>query len=95
MNFEDIPMDDSWKTQLSSEFNKPYMLSLKQFLSTEIASNTTLIYPTKHLIFNALCLTPLDRVKVVIIGQDPYHGQSQAEGLCFSVPKNIRPPRCV
>lgn len=91
MNFEDIPMDHSWKTRLSPEFNKPYMKTLKQFLNKEMSENVP-IYPPKYLIFNALRLTPFNRVKVVIIGQDPYHGPDQAQGLCFSVPKNIRPP---
>lgn len=91
MNFEDIPMDPSWKIRLSPEFKKPYMLALKQFLDKEMGQGIP-IYPPKNLIFNALRLTPFEQVKVVIIGQDPYHGPGQAEGLCFSVPKNIRPP---
>ncbi len=89
--FDDIPMEASWNKLLHPEFEKPYMLALKQFLEKEMASGTP-IYPPVSKIFNALCQTPFDQVKVVIIGQDPYHGAGQAEGLCFSVPKNISPP---
>lgn len=91
MDFEDIPIDPSWKKRLAPEFQKPYMLGLKTFLEKEYASNIP-IYPPKHLIFNALNLTPFENVRVVIIGQDPYHGKGQAEGLCFSVPSDVPPP---
>lgn len=88
MDFHDIPIDASWEKQLRPEFEKPYMQALKQFLTQEKGT----VYPPKNLIFNALRLTPLDQVKIVIIGQDPYHGPGQAEGLCFSVPNHIPPP---
>ena len=91
MNFSDIPMDASWRQLLLPEFEKPYMLDLKKFLDCEIASGKT-VYPPIDLIFNALFLTPFDEVKVVILGQDPYHGPGQAEGLCFSVPKTSKKP---
>lgn len=90
VDFDLIPMEASWHLLLHPEFEKPYMKNLKAFLSQEMASNT--VYPPRELIFNALCHTPYDKVKVVIIGQDPYHGPSQAEGLCFSVPKNVPIP---
>ncbi len=86
MNFPNIPT--SWKELLLSEFDKPYMRELIEFLRMETAQ----IYPPKELIFNALEMTPPELVKVVIIGQDPYHGPGQAEGLCFSVPENIPTP---
>ncbi len=84
-------MELSWKALLSLEFEKPYMQELKNFLEKEMGSATP-IYPPAPLIFNALAQTPFDAVKVVIIGQDPYHGKDQAEGLSFSVPKGIVPP---
>jgi uracil-DNA glycosylase len=84
-------MHPSWENLLRPEFEKPYMQKLKQFLIEELRSKIP-IYPPKNLVFNALRLTPFDQVKVVIIGQDPYHGPGQAEGLCFSVPNEVRPP---
>lgn len=91
INFDCIPMESGWRMQLHQEFEKPYMLDLKQFLDKEFSSGKT-IFPPKELIFNALNQTPYEEIKVVIMGQDPYHGIGQAEGLSFSVPKNIRPP---
>ncbi len=91
MNFIEIPMDPSWKGRLQVEFEKSYMKSLKEFLQTEIASKT-IIYPPMKQLFSAFDLTPFDQVKVVIMGQDPYHGPHQAEGLCFSVPKGVPIP---
>ncbi len=83
-------IEDSWKEALNEEFEKSYFSELKEFLVSEKAKFT--IYPPGGLIFNAFRLTPFENVKVVILGQDPYHGPGQAHGLCFSVPKGITPP---
>lgn len=91
MKLTEIPMDTSWKERLKDEFEKPYMKSLKQFLQKELDTKTV-VYPPMKQIFNAFSLTPFDKVKVVIVGQDPYHGPGQAEGLSFSVPKGIPMP---
>jgi uracil-DNA glycosylase len=80
----------SWLKYLESEFSKEYMKNLKAFLQEEKKSQK--IYPPGNLIFNALNLTPLDQVKVVIIGQDPYHNPGQAHGLSFSVPRGVKVP---
>lgn len=85
-----IKIEDSWKLVLNEEFNKPYFQNLIEFLREEKASKT--IYPPGSLIFNAFNSTPFNQVKVVILGQDPYHGTGQAHGLCFSVQKGIKPP---
>jgi len=77
-------LEESWKTILKEEWSKPYLLKLAQFLSEERASNVP-IYPSKQDVFSAFQYTPYERVKVVIIGQDPYHGPGQAHGLSFSV----------
>lgn len=87
----DIKLDNSWKRVLCQEFQKEYMLKLKEFLISEYKAGK-IIYPKGSEYFNALNLTPLDRVKVVIIGQDPYHGEGQAHGLCFSVRPNVPIP---
>lgn len=84
-------METSWASRLQEEFKKPYMQNLEKFLSQEFLEGRT-VYPPQSKIFNAFCLTGFDQVKVVIIGQDPYHGPGQAEGLCFSVPEGIPPP---
>lgn len=76
---------------IGDEFQKPYMLQLRQFLQNE-KEQGKIIYPPGSLWFNAFNSTPFDKVKVVILGQDPYHGPQQAHGLCFSVPRNIPPP---
>ena len=87
-------IEDGWKKVLMEEFQSPYFRSLKEFLVEEKSLYT--IYPPGNLIFNAFKHTPFDRVKVVILGQDPYHGRSQAHGLCFSVPQGIpKPPSLV
>ena len=86
-----IKLDASWLTELSDEFDQEYMLALRSFLSKEAAAGKVL-YPPSKLIFNALNMTPLDQVKVVILGQDPYHGPGQAHGLSFSVPKGVQLP---
>ncbi len=82
---------DSWLVHLKNEFNQAYMLDLKSFLLSEKQKNK-IIYPPGSMIFNALNSTPLDQVKVVILGQDPYHGPGQAHGLSFSVPDNVPTP---
>ena len=79
-----IKLEPSWKEALRAEFDQPYMQQLREFLRQEYAAGKE-IYPPGPLIFNALNSTPLDQVKVVILGQDPYHGFGQAHGLCFSV----------
>lgn len=86
-----IKLEQSWKEQLSDEFRKPYMQQLKQFLQQE-KQEKKIIYPKGEHIFHALNLTPFDKVKVVILGQDPYHGPHQAHGLCFSVLPGVRIP---
>ncbi len=87
----DVKIEESWKQALKAEFTKPYFLNIVQHLKTEKAQGKT-IYPPGGLIFNAFNTTPIDQVKVVILGQDPYHGPRQAHGLCFSVQKGIPPP---
>lgn len=87
----DIKLHDSWKTPLEGEFAAPYMAALKTFLSSERASGKR-IFPAASEWFRALDLTPLDQVRVVILGQDPYHGLGQAHGLCFSVRPGVPPP---
>lgn len=86
-----VKIEPSWKSHLAEEFTKPYFAQIKQFLSDEKAKGKT-IYPPGPLIFNAFDQTPFDRVRVVILGQDPYHGPGQAMGLCFSVPRKIPVP---
>ena len=87
----DVRIENSWKEHLIDEFSKPYMRDLSTFLRIEKSKNKT-IYPPSHLIFNAFELTRFDDVKIVILGQDPYHGKGQAHGLSFSVQKGIRLP---
>jgi uracil-DNA glycosylase len=84
-------IEPSWLEALNAEFDKPYFAAIKQFLLEEKKQGKT-IYPPGQLIFNAFNLTPFHQVKVVILGQDPYHGAGQAHGLCFSVPQGIKPP---
>jgi len=87
----EIKLDPSWKSRLEDEFRLPYMTALRQFL-LERKKQGAVIYPPGDLIFNALNTTPFDRVNVVILGQDPYHGPGQAHGLCFSVPEGVALP---
>jgi uracil-DNA glycosylase len=87
----DVKIEDSWKQALKNEFTKPYFQQIVTFLKTERAAGKT-IYPPGNLIFNAFEQTPFDKVRVVILGQDPYHGAGQAHGLSFSVPSNVAPP---
>jgi uracil-DNA glycosylase len=86
-----IRLDTSWKTPLLGEFAQPYMAELRAFLMAERAAGKV-IYPPASLWFRALDLTPLDAVRVVILGQDPYHGPGQAHGLAFSVRPGVRIP---
>jgi uracil-DNA glycosylase len=86
----DVKIASSWKQRLSDEFDKPYFLKLIDFVRTEYQSNT--IYPPGKEIFKAFDCCDFDNVKVVIIGQDPYHGPGQANGLCFSVRNGVRMP---
>lgn len=83
-------IEQSWKVVLLKEFNKDYFIKLKQFLLDEKKHHS--IYPKGKDIFNAFHYTPFDRVKVVILGQDPYHGIGQAHGLSFSVPNGVKQP---
>lgn len=83
-----VKIEDSWKERLATEFEKPYFEALTTFVRNEY-SGPTPIYPPAKLIFNAFDHCPFDEVKVVILGQDPYHGAGQANGLCFSVNKGV------
>jgi uracil-DNA glycosylase len=85
-----VKIEESWEKVLQPDFDKPYFKELTDFVRSEYA--TTTIYPPASLIFNAFNLCPFDKVKVVIIGQDPYHGPGQAHGLCFSVNDGIQFP---
>ncbi len=87
----DVKIEDSWKEILKPEFTKPYFLQVATYLKTEKITGST-IYPPGQLIFNAFNTTPFDKVKVVILGQDPYHNPKQAMGLSFSVPDGVPPP---
>lgn len=87
-----IQLEDSWKQRLLLEFSQPYMRKLKSFLLTELTAGRT-VYPKGAEMFAALNLIPFERVKVVILGQDPYHGPNQAHGLCFSVRPGTAIPR--
>ncbi|MCC6073604.1 uracil-DNA glycosylase [Pseudomonas sp. GCM10022188] len=86
-----IKLEPGWKAALHAEFEQPYMQALSEFLRSEKAAGKQ-IFPPGGLIFHALDSTPLERVKVVIIGQDPYHGPGQAHGLCFSVQPGVPVP---
>lgn len=86
-----IKLDPSWLIRLEAEFSKPYMITLRQLLQERKRAGAA-IYPPGPRIFNALNSTPFDSVRVVILGQDPYHGPGQAHGLSFSVPDGVRPP---
>jgi uracil-DNA glycosylase len=87
----DIQLHESWKAPLLPEFQADYMVRLRVFLLAEKAAGKQ-IFPKRSEWFRALDLTPLDKVRVVILGQDPYHGSGQAHGLCFSVQPGVRPP---
>ncbi len=85
-----VQIDPTWRERLQDEFDAPYFAQLADFVRREYAAGTC--YPPGSEIFNAFNLCPFPRVKVVILGQDPYHGEDQAEGLCFSVKDGVKPP---
>lgn len=85
-----VHIGNDWDDLLKEEFQKTYYLKLRQFLAYEYRHTT--VYPDMYDIFNALKYTPYAKVKVVLLGQDPYHGKGQAHGLCFSVQKSVAPP---
>jgi uracil-DNA glycosylase len=87
----EVKIEESWKEVLQAEFTKPYFLQIVHFLKTEKSAGK-IIYPPGSLIFNAFNTTPFHRVKVVLLGQDPYHGPGQAHGLSFSVPGGVPLP---
>jgi uracil-DNA glycosylase len=87
----DVKIEESWKEVLKDEFAKSYFQQAVTFIKTEKAQGKT-IYPPGSMIFNAFDQTPYDKVKVVLLGQDPYHGYGQAHGLSFSVPDGVNPP---
>lgn len=91
MNNNNIKLHPSWLDVLQDEFDKPYMVNLKQFLTAQKAAGKT-VYPAGANWFSAFNHTPFDEVKVVVLGQDPYHGPNQAHGLCFSVLPGIAVP---
>ncbi len=86
-----IQLEPSWLERLAEEFQQPYMQELRAFLAQEKAAGKS-IYPKGLHIFNAFTHTPFDKVKVIVLGQDPYHGPGQAHGLSFSVPPGVKPP---
>jgi uracil-DNA glycosylase len=85
-----VQLPPSWKAVLADELKKPYFKELRQFVDAERARST--VYPPEGDVFNAFKLTPYDQVRVLLLGQDPYHGEGQAQGLCFSVPPGVRRP---
>lgn len=87
----DFTIEPSWGNVLKNEYAKPYFIQLGQFVKEERNAGKA-IFPPKNLVFNAFQKTPYDKVNVVILGQDPYHGAGQAHGLSFSVQKGVRPP---
>ena len=86
----DVHIESTWKSRLSEEFEKEYFIRLSEFVKDEYRMRT--IFPPGSLIFNAFNLCPFDKIKAVIIGQDPYHGPGQAHGLCFSVREGMEFP---
>lgn len=90
-SLRNFTIEPSWDKVLQQEFQKPYFSALSQFIEEERAAKKN-IFPEKNAVFHAFQKTPFSQVKVVIVGQDPYHGQGQAHGLCFSVIKGVRPP---
>ncbi|HLS98392.1 MAG: uracil-DNA glycosylase [Porticoccaceae bacterium] len=91
MNSQSVKLEPGWLKELGGEFDQPYMASLKTFLQQQ-KQQGKVIYPPASLWFNAFNTTPFDKVKVVILGQDPYHGPHQAHGLCFSVMPGVQTP---
>ncbi|GKV29106.1 hypothetical protein SLEP1_g38073 [Rubroshorea leprosula] len=92
VKLEELLVEATWLEALPGELQKSYAKNLCKFVESEICGGNVPIYPPQHLIFNALNSTPFDRVKAVIIGQDPYHGPGQAMGLSFSVPEGVKIP---
>uniref|UniRef100_A0A7N0UMB9 Uracil-DNA glycosylase n=2 Tax=Kalanchoe fedtschenkoi TaxID=63787 RepID=A0A7N0UMB9_KALFE len=92
VNLVDLLAEETWSAALAEELHKSYLETLAEFIQKELSGGSVPVYPPQHLIFNALNLTPLDRVKAVILGQDPYHGPRQAMGLAFSVPDGVKAP---
>ena len=84
-------LSESWQAQVGDQFDQPYMRALQDFLSEEKTADKV-IYPPSEQVFAAFNQTPFNKVKVVILGQDPYHGPSQAHGLCFSVAQGVKAP---
>ncbi|HEB7534487.1 TPA: uracil-DNA glycosylase [Campylobacter coli] len=91
INIEDIKINDDWKEFLKEEFSKNYFLEIKKRY-IQALNNNAIIYPPANLTFNAFNLTPLDGLKIVLLGQDPYHQPNQAMGLSFSVPYGVKIP---
>lgn len=91
MSAAQILIEESWKLALTSEFEQPYFAHIKEFIVKQKQLGKK-VYPPGSLVFNAFNLTPFHQVKVVMLGQDPYHGAGQAHGLCFSVPHGVKPP---
>lgn len=85
-----VKIEESWKKELKGEFDKEYFVKLTEFVKDEYKNST--VYPPAKFIFRAFEHTPFDKVKVVILGQDPYHGQGEANGLCFAVDENVKLP---
>src|SRR5690606_41697814 len=85
-----LDLPESWRKQLAGEFEKPYFQKLQAFVDEERSKYE--VYPPEDLVFNAFHHTPLEQVKVLLLGQDPYHDEGQAHGLCFSVPPGVKPP---
>lgn len=86
----DVKIEESWKRELEEEFDKDYFVKLTEFVKEEYKNST--VYPPAKFIFRAFEMTPFDKVKVVILGQDPYHGDKEANGLCFAVDEGVRNP---
>ncbi len=86
----DLTLPTDWNTLLAPEFEKPYFRKLEEFVEQERNAHT--VFPPEKDVFNALRLTPFEQVKVLLLGQDPYHDDNQAHGLCFSVRPGVRPP---
>ncbi len=91
-SFSPFILETSWQKALKEELGKPYLLELAAFVEKEYAQLPGKVFPPQELIFNSFIQTPLKDVRVVIVGQDPYHGVGQAHGLCFSVPKGVKAP---
>ncbi|MBK7787891.1 MAG: uracil-DNA glycosylase [Saprospiraceae bacterium] len=91
MNTSQVQIEESWKALLQEEFDKPYFEGIRQFLHNEKKAGKV-IFPPGQQIFQAFSLTPVDQLKVVILGQDPYHNPGEAMGLCFSVPEGVKVP---